>query len=171
MVTARVFTFSSDVQAKDTPGKSLEQVLNELGDDAYYEDKPNCREQNCRHIPYEYETEWLWLSKAEKLRRRVRNVEARNEYLKNSGKFPTSSEIELSRLAKERNQLEATLRAQAEDRERIDRSVAEGDKKLAELQKKREEILKKKEALMAQARKLFEESDAAATGNKSTNGC
>ncbi|PIQ61971.1 MAG: hypothetical protein COW00_02720 [Bdellovibrio sp. CG12_big_fil_rev_8_21_14_0_65_39_13] len=167
MVMLSVFSFSGDVQAKDKSGKSLEQVLNELGDDAYYEDKPNCHEQNCRHIPYEYETEWLWLSKAEKLRRRVRNVEKRNEWLKNSGKFPTSSEIELSRLAKERSQLEATLKAQAEDRDRIDRSVAESDKKLAELQKKREEILKKKEVLMAQARKLFDESDAAATGSPS----
>ncbi|GAB4012807.1 MAG: hypothetical protein Fur0010_08940 [Bdellovibrio sp.] len=159
-----VLVMSSSLWAQEN--RSLEAAIQELGDRPYYVTEKNC-ESNCRKIPYEYETEWFWLSDSEKVRRRTKNIERRNEWLKQSKLFPTQSEVEAGRIARERADLEKALVERARAQERLTGTISENDKKLKQLEEQKKAIQLKKEALMAEARKLFEASEAATAGDTS----
>lgn len=166
MLCFLLLAMSASLFAQDE--RSLEAVIQELGDKPYYVSKKNCDpKDHCRHIPYEYETEWVWLSKSEKTARRIRNVERRNEWLKKSNLFPTQSESEANRIAKERAELEKALAARAKSYDSLTDTLAANDKKLKELEEERKAIQLKKDALMAEARKLFDASEAATAGDTS----
>lgn len=158
---------SPSLFAKDKPNMTLSQKLETLGDDAFYVKKKNCKKNNCNHIPYKYESLWLWNSKAENKRRLARNIENRNNYLLQSGLYPTESEVK-SRIIKERQvDLEKTLRENRQKAEAAERILKAKQAKLDELQAQKDKLSKKRNELLDKTRVIFNSSEVATSGAES----
>jgi hypothetical protein len=152
--------------AKDKD-QSLSSKISELGHDAFYVKRKNCDSGNCKHIPYEYETEFFWLKKSEKQRRRARNVERRNEWLLKSGLFPTDSEVQASAVKKRQAELEESLKESRKKSEAAARILKEKEAKLKVLQEKRDELITKREAALIRTRDIFNSTETATAGSES----
>jgi hypothetical protein len=152
--------------AKEKEPQSLASKIADLGDDAFYVKKKNCDSGNCREKPYKYETLWWTLSKSEKKRRKAANIQRRNEWLLESGLFPTESEIKARSVKKRQAQLEKDLKTSREKSDMAARVLKEKQDKLKVLQEKRDELITKREAALLKARDIFNSSESATAGSE-----
>lgn len=151
--------------AKDKD-QTLSEVIASLGDSAYRVKKKNCSSGNCRHIPYEYETEFFWLKKSEKKRRRARNIQRRNEWLLQSGLFPTESEVQARAVKKKQAELEKRLKDSKKKSDLAARILKEKEAKLKALQEKRDELITKREEALVKTRDIFNSTETATAGSE-----
>lgn len=146
--------------------QTLASKIAELGDSPYYVKKKNCDSGNCRKKPYEYETEYFWLKKSEKKRRRARNIQRRNEWLLQSGLFPTESEVKARDVKKRQSELEAALKSSKKKSELAARVLKEKEAKLAALQAKRDLLIAKRKAALDKTRDIFNSTESATAGSE-----
>ncbi|MFT6068311.1 MAG: hypothetical protein ACJAT2_000078 [Bacteriovoracaceae bacterium] len=165
MMCLSVTLIATPTFAKDKD-RSLSEVISELGDSAYRVKKKNCTGGGCSHIPYEYETEFFWLKKSEKKRRRARNIQRRNEWLLKSGLFPTDAEVEARSVKKKQAELEKALKASQKKSEMAARILKEKQAKLKALQDKRDLLVKKREAAIEKTRDIFNSTETATAGSE-----
>ena len=165
-VTLIACSLTLSVFAKDKPKKSYEEMVEELGGDAYYIDDPDCDkfDNNChRIIPYDHETVWFWLDKSEKRKRRLRNLEKRNAYL--SKNFPPASQFEVEKLEKHRRKIASTVEDHRKRAEQAGKKAEEMDGKLTSLRERQEKLQKEKDRLDGILRGLHAEHESVRQGD------